>query len=91
MIADILLSWNELTITLVAWFSVVSLTVGADFGPEIYRERKARAQLVKSIAMVAAIKNKPNVAMVTGDTEYQLGVFQIHPRPARRKHAKTAA
>lgn len=86
MISDIVFSWNELTVTLMAWLAMVSLALGVDFGPEIYREKKARAQLTKSVAKLAERK----IAKPTFDPNqtFQLGAFKIQPETARRRHAR---
>lgn len=89
MIADIVLAWNELTITLLVWFACVSLAVAADVGPEYYREkareRKARAQLEQSVQIIAAAKA---FKVTNGEVTIELGAFKIQPEPARRRHAR---
>ena len=93
MIADILFEWNVLTATLVAWIGTVFITVAADFGPEIYRENKARAQLVKTVARMAEQRQAAKPITFNPDaTTMALGVFTIQ-KPAvhvRRRHAKMA-
>lgn len=86
MIADILLSWNELTVTIVAWLACVSLALAADFGPEIYRERKAHSKLAEGMARIAERKIVPPA--FNPDDTMQLGVFTIKPEPVRRRHAR---
>lgn len=86
MIADILFEWNVLTSTIVAWLACVSLALAADFGPEIYRERKAHSKLAEGMARIA--ERKIATPSLDPDMTMQLGVFKIQPEPARRRHAR---
>jgi len=90
VIDDVLFSWNEFTVTIAAWFACVSLAGAADFGPGAYREkkreRKARAQLEKTVLMLAERKNSARKPILFDpDVTYQLRVYKT---PARRRHAK---
>jgi len=87
VIVDIVFSWNVLTATLVAWLAVVSLALAADFGPEIYRERKAHAKLQETVMRMAA-QREARKPMPDPDETMQLGVFTIKPAPAKRRHAR---
>jgi len=89
VIADIVFSWNELTVTLVAWLACVSLAVTADFAPEVYREKQARAQLMESVIMVAERRQVAKPITFDPDATFQLGVFKIQPETVqKRRHAK---
>lgn len=86
MISDIVFEWNTLTITLVVSVLCVSLAVAVDFGPELYREKKARDRLIKTMAMIAERKNRPDY---DPSKFFELGVFVIQPEPVqKRRHAK---
>jgi len=87
VIGDILLSWNELTVTIVAWLAVVSLALTADFGPEIYREHKAR-HFMANVTIQAIAERRAREAKMNPDETMQLGVFTIKPAPAKRRHAR---
>lgn len=90
MISDILLSWNELTVTMAVWLTCVTTIVTVDFGPEIYREYKARHMLAKvTMELIAKRQEAERKAaeLINPDAAVQLGAFQIQPRPARRRHA----
>lgn len=89
MIADILLTWNELTATVVVWLGLVSIAVGVDFGPEIYRENKARAVLAESVAKAYERRQAEKPITWGPDVTFQLGVFHIEkPAVVKRRHAK---
>lgn len=94
MITDILLDWNHLTATMVIWVGVVTLVVGADFAPEIYREHKARHTManitIKMIAARKAAEQEAGEKCIPFDPNatFQLGVYKIQPAPARRRHAR---
>lgn len=89
MIADIVFDWNVLTATLVAWAAVVSLALGVDFGPDIYRERKARAVLTESVVRAHEIRRAAKPITFDPDATFQLGVFKIEPQTVtKRRHAK---
>lgn len=88
MIADILLTWNELTATMVVWLGLVSIAVGVDFGPEIYRENKARAVLAESVAKAYERRQIEKPLTFDPDATFQLGVFKIEKTPVKRRHAK---
>lgn len=87
MIADIVFDWNVLTATLVAWAAVVSLTLGIDFGPEIYRERKARSTIMEGLAIEAENRRYHAAQYTPNDETMSLFVIQ-QPPVTRRKHAK---
>lgn len=88
MISDILLSWNELTVILAVWFSVVSLAVGADCGPEFLKERRAEARLKKAIESMAMAKAAEPPAF-DPDVTFKLGVYKIEKEePVKRRHAR---
>ena len=92
MIAGILFEWNVLTATLAAWLGTVLITVAADFGPEIYRENKARAQLLETVTRMAEQRKAAKPIMFHPDATMKLGVYNIQ-KPAvhvRRRHAKMA-
>lgn len=89
MIADILLTWNELTATMVVWLGLVSIAVGVDFGPEIYRENKARAVLAESVAKAYERRRAEKPLTFDPDVTFQLGVFKMEkPAVIKRRHAK---
>jgi hypothetical protein len=88
VIADILLTWNELTATMVVWLGLVSLAVGLDFGPDIYRENKARAVLAESVAKAYERRQAEKTVTFDPDATFQLGTFKIQPVPVRRRHAR---
>ena len=90
MIADIVFDWNVLTATLVVWTACVSLAVAADFGPEVYRARKARRMMEKvALEMIAARRQAEKPITFDPDATFQLGVYKIEKsEPARRRHAK---
>lgn len=87
MISDILLSWNELTATLVIWLGLVSLAVGVDFGPEIHRERKARATIMEGLAKeqeALRIYREAKLKQIHGED-----LFLIQPATVqKRRHAR---
>ncbi|ATN93695.1 hypothetical protein SEA_SCAP1_46 [Streptomyces phage Scap1] len=89
MIADILTEWNLLTVVLAVWLGSVALTVGVDAAvdvvPDYYRKTRARAQLTKTMAMLA--EQKKRVITFNPDETMKLGVFTIKPTPQRRRHA----
>lgn len=90
MIADIFFDWNVLTATLVAWSAVVSLTLGIDFGPEVYREHKARRVMeTVTLEKIAARRQAEKPITFDPDATFQLGVYKIEKsETARRRHAK---
>ena len=89
MIADIVFDWNALTTTLVAWALCVSLALAADFGPEVYREKKARAQLIETVARMAERRQVAKPITFDPAATFQLGVFKIEKPPVtKRRHAK---
>jgi hypothetical protein len=92
VIADILLTWNELTATIVVWLGLVSLAVGLDFGPDIYRENKARAVLAESVAKAYERRQAEKTVTFDPDATFQLGTFKMEKPPVhqRRRHAKLA-
>jgi len=80
VIGDIFFSWNELTITLVAWFVVVSGVVAADFGPEIYREKKDHWH-------EAHVQTAPKPTF-DPDKTMKLGVFVMEKKQKHGRHAR---
>lgn len=87
MIADIVFDWNVLTATVVAWAAVLSLTLGIDFGPSIYRERKARATIMEGLAVEAENRRYHSAQYIPHDETMALFIIQ-QPTTTRRKHAK---
>jgi len=89
VIGDIVMDWNVLTTTMVIWASVVSLALGIDFGPDMYRERKARATIMEGLAKEAEERIQPfTPQFVPHDETMPLFVIQRPDVPMRRKHAR---
>ena len=86
MISDIVFSWNELTSTMVVWLAIVSMAWGIDFGPEIYRERKARATIMEGLAIEAENRRYHAAQYIPHDETMPL--FVIEKPAGRRKHAR---
>ena len=84
MIEGIVLEWNVLTVTMAAWAWCVCVAVAVDFGPEIYRENRARAQLAKSVALAYERRRAEERPMFDPDKTFQLGVYKIQPQSVKR-------
>jgi len=90
MIVGILLSWNELTVTIALSLVVVGGAVVADFAPEIYREKRHARDMEHAVTYT--ISKNPEDTM-------QLAVFRLDQEqlarlkfetltPQRRRHAR---
>jgi hypothetical protein len=89
VIEGILFDWNVLTTTLVVWMACVSLALAVDFGPDMYREKKARETLAESVIRMAEQRRNAEPITFDPDATIQLGVFKIQPETIKHgRHAK---
>lgn len=97
MIADILLSWNELTVIVALSLAVISLALAADVGPEIYQEKQYERKVNRKTKTVAAGLRKTLLAHAEAietpaiDETMALGVFVIDQPRKHGSHRRVAA
>lgn len=90
MIADILLSWNELTATVVVWLAVMAIALGLDFGPEMYQHNKT----VKQEAVLAYVPGEEALVKYRDHVMQEMAtvplfIIQTPKTPvSKRRHAK---